>query len=97
MPDAPSSEDPLPERLQRKGGFQQTLNPAFSMKMRGDGPNRAARFVRDNQMDLARRDDGGGTGISTARDEMRVSGYSIVYPMVTLIECQRKTWAFASG
>ena len=62
MPDAPSSEDPLPERLQRKGRFQQTLNPAFSMKMRGDGPNRAARFVRDNQMDLARRDNGGGQG-----------------------------------
>ena len=65
MPDASSSEGPLPERFQRKGRFQQTLKPAFSMKC-VDGPNRAARFVGDNQMDLARRDHGGGTGISTA-------------------------------
>ena len=55
----------FPERFQRKGRFQQTLKPGVFNEML-DGPNRAARFVGDNQMDLARRDHGGGTGISTA-------------------------------
>ena len=74
MPDASSTEGPLPENFQRKGRFQQTLKPAFSMKC-VDWPNRAARFVGDNQMDPkghstkicpSPADYGGGTGISTA-------------------------------